>query len=131
MPDAFVILVHTGFGPTHCDLMLQQGPTLLTWRLAADPAVLAAGNRCPARRIQDHRLAYLDCDGPVGGGRGRVRRLDAGSWQLLRRTSRRWEFRLAGGRLKGRFCLRRAGEGTDQWEFAPTPDDDDDPPAPG
>ena len=130
MPEAFVIHIHSGFGPTHCDLMLQHGRTLLTWRLAADPAALAAGRRCPARPIQDHRPAYLDYEGPIGGERGRVRRLDGGTWQLLRRGPARWEFRLAGGRLSGRFCLRRAGDGPDEWEFAAAPDEGGDPPAP-
>jgi hypothetical protein len=42
--------------------------------------MLAASNTVDAQRIADHRLAYLEYEGPISGGRGTVRRLDGGSY---------------------------------------------------
>lgn len=83
MRDAFVILVHTGWGRAHWDLMLRRGDSLATWQLAADPAVLPAGQSMPARRLADHRLAYLDYEGPVSRNRGCVARAHRGQYRLL------------------------------------------------
>mgnify|MGYP001473011401 CR=1 FL=1 len=70
----------------HFDWMLERPVTrldrrLLTFRLEQRPD-FAPGARFTGLRLGDHRAAYLDFEGEVSGGRGRVRRVDAG--QLLR-----------------------------------------------
>jgi hypothetical protein len=70
MPQ-FVLLAHDWPTP-HLDLMLSAGGVLKTWRLAAWPGA--------AEPIADHRLHYLDYEGPVSGGRGTVRRVLAGEY---------------------------------------------------
>jgi len=116
MQNRFVIHLHSGYGPEHFDLMLQQGPALATWQLSRPPGELAEGQAMPARRIADHRLAYLHYEGPVSRGRGKVARLDAGACEIICADESRWEFRLAGEKLRGRFELKRR-EGADDWTF--------------
>jgi hypothetical protein len=108
----FVILEHD-HPELHWDFMLEDGGVLRTWRFAAPPAL---GQGCAAHRLLDHRLAYLDYEGPVGGGRGNVRRWERGSYNWLRDTSDDIEVRLAGERLRGVVRLtRRSG---DEWAVA-------------
>ena len=81
----FVILRHEGRDPeqpsVHWDLMLESGGILRTWALAALPA---AGEPITAEQLPDHRLHYLDYEGPLSGNRGSVTRWDHGSFELVR-----------------------------------------------
>src|SRR5262245_52883163 len=77
---------------THCDLMLEVGSALQTWALSLLPQAwrgldlndsqFSASNAVNADRLADHRLAYLEFEGPVGGDRGYVRCLDAGNYRV-------------------------------------------------
>lgn len=109
--------IHSGFGQSHYDLMLEQGPDqpLATWQLLSSPGPLAAGQDMPARRIPDHRRAYLDYQGPVSKGRGNVRFLDCGQYELLSADEGLWRVRLEGTLLKGRYELVRIDQQGDQW----------------
>jgi hypothetical protein len=100
----FVILEHD-HPILHWDLMLESGSVLRTWRLTAPPA---AGELCAAEPLGDHRLAYLDYEGPVSGGRGSVKRWDSGSYEC---TAHEGEMilEMQGGRVQGRACLRPEG----------------------
>jgi hypothetical protein len=118
MSMAFVILEHAGHGPSHYDLMLdQEGEGLATWRIE-DWRRLKTGCHAAARRLADHRREYLTHEGPVGGGRGRVRRVEEGVYELSRREDGLWEVRLIGRQLRGRFELRRVGPAQEQWELS-------------
>jgi hypothetical protein len=107
----YVILEHD-HPHLHWDFMLEAGEVLRTWRLAAPPA---AGGTVPAEPSFDHRQAYLDYEGPVGGGRGRVRRWDAGSFVWEANEPGRVAVRLVGQRLHLLAVLRRTAAGT--WEM--------------
>ncbi len=72
----FVILEHD-WPERHWDLMLEAGTALRTWRLSAP---LAPGADVGAQAIGDHRLLYLDFEGPVSGNRGCVKRWDWGEF---------------------------------------------------
>jgi len=115
MSKAFVIHVHSGYGPTHYDLMLEEAHALATWQLADCPGELATGHRIPARKLNDHRAAYLDYEGPISGGRGQVRRFDKGTYESLGKASDSWQVRLDGQALSGQFELRRVGPSPDEW----------------
>jgi hypothetical protein len=65
----FVLLEHQWNG-VHWDLMLEEGDVLRTW--AIDVPVVS-GVDLPARRLADHRLIYLDYEGPISGLRVYVR----------------------------------------------------------
>lgn len=77
----YVVLAHEGApGGAHFDWMLEAGGVLATWRVPVAPADLPPGG-APAERIGDHRLAYLWHEGAVSGGRGTVRRVEAGAYE--------------------------------------------------
>jgi len=115
MSGAFVIHIHSGYGRDHYDLMLQRGQVLATWQLWVSPAGLPAGQAMAAKRIADHRIGYLDYQGPVSGGRGHVTRFDKGTYDLLDVNDTRWRVEFNGRYLAGRFELRRAGEHGEEW----------------
>ena len=71
MAGAFVIHEHRGHGPTHLDLMLEDGAVLATWRIAVSPFDIGQGGEIPATKLSDHRRHYLDYQGAVTGGRAR------------------------------------------------------------
>ena len=110
----FVVLAHDSPRGLHWDLMLEQGGALLTWALAQAPD---AAGPIPAEALPDHRLAYLDYEGPVSGDRGSVTRWDAGTCELEHRRDDELAVVLAGRRLAGRATLRRLGAGRSQWQF--------------
>lgn len=77
----FVILAHDWPTP-HLDLLLERDGVLKAWRLPPDFDPTSATTSAEANF--DHRLHYLDYEGPVSGDRGTVRRWDAGqvAWEL-------------------------------------------------
>ena len=101
----FVILEHD-HPDLHWDLMLEVGVALKTWRL---PAPLPDDPR-EALAIGDHRLAYLDYEGPVSGKRGTVKRWDAGTFEALSVSPTNWTIRLHGARWRGTIALRQERE---------------------
>jgi DNA polymerase Ligase (LigD) len=100
----FVILTHDWPFP-HYDLMLESGKVLCTWRLTSLPAHGAPP--VAAEPLGDHRNAYLDYEGPVSGGRGEVRRWDAGDFEWEHGADEKIVIRLRGVRLTGRLVLLR------------------------
>ena len=113
MPSRFVILHHRLDAGEHWDLMLEQGDVLLTWQLLREP-VNRESLPIPARRIGNHRKAYLDYEGPLTGNRGTVRRVDSGSLDIIEGTAQGLRIVLTGKRLCGSFTLRPQAEG---WSF--------------
>src|SRR5262245_46548016 len=105
----FVILEHD-HPVLHWDLMLEAGDVLWTWRLPVAPT--AGGDAMMAERLPDHRRAYLDYEGPVSGGRGTVKRWDAGAVALTS-TSDELRLRLEGQRLAGAVILKKLAD--DHW----------------
>ena len=115
MSGAFVILAHSGHGPLHYDLMLEHGGSLATWHLPCLPADLPAGQAAHARKLPDHRTAYLTYEGPVSGGRGHVRRVGDGTYEGLCIGPKRWLVRLAGPTGQDLLELR-CEQGDDDWQ---------------
>jgi hypothetical protein len=113
-PPRFVLLEHD-HPERHWDLMLEVGEVLWTWRL---PEPLPPRQpTIPATRIGDHRLLYLDYEGPVSGQRGTVKREDAGTFTPLELRPDHVHVRLHGGRATGEVILRAVRPG-DEWELA-------------
>ncbi len=107
----FVILEHD-HPRLHWDLMLEADDRLRTWRLADAPA---GEEPIAAEAIGDHRLVYLDYEGPVSGGRGSVRRWEAGTYELEEETADGLTLRMAGARKTGRARLKPLNGGA--WSF--------------
>jgi hypothetical protein len=64
-----------------------------------------------AEPTADHRLLYLDYEGPVSGGRGTVTRVDAGSFTWETDGPDRLTCRVAGARFVGGLTLARTDVG--------------------
>lgn len=108
----FVVLLHEGSPRgTHYDLLLQTGDVLRAWALEQPPEAVADQ---PALALPDHRAAYLDYEGEISGGRGRVTRWDGGEYQPHRQSADELVVRLAGKRFTGRLRLWRISA-PDQW----------------
>jgi hypothetical protein len=107
----FVILEHN-HPELHWDLMLESAGHLRTWRLAEAPR---GKQLIAAQAIPDHRLAYLDYEGPVSGNRGTVRRWDGGNYRLEQDGEIGLILTMEGSRISGRTELLRLAE--DRWEF--------------
>ncbi|HYE21433.1 MAG TPA: hypothetical protein VEA69_23500 [Tepidisphaeraceae bacterium] len=65
------------------------GGPLYTWRCPYIPTEIAV---TPATRLPNHRPIYLDYEGPVSGGRGRVTRVAGGRCLFFRRDFRSFLF---------------------------------------
>ena len=113
----FVILHHCQPGGEHWDLMIEQPRMLSTWRLSRNP-LDHPGETIPARRIGDHRKAYLDYEGPVSDDRGKVHRVDGGTYQLLRQTDDVWEIAIAGAFLSGTATLQKDPPDSATWQLS-------------
>ena len=129
----FVILFHEcppdSPRSSHFDLMLESDGALRTWAITALPCAWRAAAGLPsstdataaesvaATQISDHRLAYLDYEGPVSGERGQVRRLDAGTFVSIKESTDEWLVELTGQRIRGRVTLQRTQESNSQWKL--------------
>jgi hypothetical protein len=103
----FAILAHDYPAP-HWDLFLEAGPVLRSWRL---PSPLTADAPVPAESVADHRLLYLDYEGPVSGGRGAVGRIDGGTFVWEADEPDGLTVRLTGTRFSGGLNIRRDDAG--------------------
>lgn len=112
----FVVLAHDH--PTlHWDFMLENEAALRTWRLERLPTETGP---MTAEAIADHRLAYLDYEGPVSGSRGTVTAFDRGEYTLLSDEVDVVNVELRGNNLRGRARLKCVSE-VGAWEFQFTP----------
>jgi len=105
MTDRFVILEHRR-SETHWDVMLERAGTLRTW---AVDSPIQPGTTLPARALPDHRLAYLEYEGPISGDRGVVRRDSNGTYSIIEWSDDRIIVDLQGDQLSGRLMLSREG----------------------
>lgn len=105
----FVVLEHD-HPFLHWDLMLERESGLRTWRLLARPD---ESREVRAEPLPDHRLHYLDYEGPLSGDRGTVKRWDFGNYSEFETSESQCRCRLQGNKLQGRIELQ-----------APAPDGD-------
>ena len=114
----FVILRHetpAGYPrPSHWDFMLESEEILQTWALFHDPRQPTLQQ---AEVLGDHRLAYLELEGPLSGDRGHVVRWDQGSYEVIDRTEGSWKVALDGRRLQGIVFLCRDEARPDQFQY--------------
>lgn len=100
--------------PTHWDFMLESGDVLRTWALAEEPSV---GLAIAAESLPDHRMAYLDYEGPISGDRGTVTQWDAGTYELVSEASDVLILTLSGERLSGTTRLSLVSDRDRRWRF--------------
>jgi hypothetical protein len=115
----FVVLLHetpAGYARrNHLDLMLESGDALLTWSLAEIPT---SGSVAIAEQLPNHRLMYLDYEGPVSNDRGNVRRIDGGEFDWIEMTPTRFEVQVVGEKLRGRLVIEQDAKDAQRWRVA-------------
>ena len=111
-PRRFVLLEHVRDG-VHWDFMLERDGTLATWAIESK---IVSNVDLIATKLPDHRIAYLDYEGPISGHRGTVKRVASGSYLVHEWGEQRVSVTLLGGQLSGEVELSRAG-GEDGWVF--------------
>lgn len=111
----YVVLHHVQSTSEHWDFMIEQADALSTWQLSANPVsrIGASINGC---RIQDHRKHYLEYEGDISVGRGRVTRVADGIVDVQESSENLWRFSLS-GTLSGTFQLMRLRG--NQWRLEP------------
>lgn len=82
--------------PVHWDLMLEAGEVLWTWAL---PELPRPDFEAVAERLADHRIVYLEYEGPISRGRGEVRRIISGEFEFESATEDRIHLRITSGEL--------------------------------
>jgi len=82
--------------PVHWDLMLEAGAVLWTWAL---PEIPRPDFEAVAERLADHRIVYLEYEGPISRGRGEVRRIMSGEFEFESATDDRIHLRITSGEL--------------------------------
>ena len=85
--NRYVVLRHEcppEYRPSHWDLMLEHEGVLRTWAVPIWPI---GPEPVSAEALPDHRLDYLTYEGPISGGRGEVRRVERGAFDLLFESS--------------------------------------------
>lgn len=105
----FALLIHD-HPFVHWDLLVQRGEVLRSWRLLESPDRWRSAAQpvdLSAEAIADHRLLYLDYEGPVSRERGRVARWDQGQAEWLADGESSVRLRLTGERLVGELSLDR------------------------
>lgn len=107
----FVLLEHCWDG-CHWDLMLEAGNSLRTWALSSPPT---DSEEILATSLPDHRLDYLDYEGPISNDRGSVRRLDRGFFELITWEDDLVRVRFLGDQVIGEAEFRRISDRC--WRF--------------
>jgi len=134
----FVLLYHDcppSYGrSSHWDLMLEAKGALRTWALArlprpwarlqeqtaehdADCPPTAATDLIDAERLGDHRLAYLEYEGPLNSSRGQVTRIDSGIYITEAESSEEWRVHVNGRLWCGRLTLRQTRGDSRKWQL--------------
>jgi len=103
-------------GSFHYDWLMERstGGPLLGFRVR-ERIDLLGGKEFTAERIPNHRAVYLEYEGDVSGGRGRVRREATGTCAIGAESAESVEVAGAWGGSPWRASGRRVGGGT--WLF--------------
>jgi hypothetical protein len=111
----FAVLEHESPRGLHWDLLLEHASALAAWALPEPPD---APHVLSAPALPDHRLAYLDYEGPISDGRGRVACWDRGTFHAVQWGVTTIVVMVQGSRLRGRASLRRDPQRPERWEFS-------------
>lgn len=111
----FAILTHD-HPFLHWDLLLEDDVHCRTWRLLASPEQIEQA--IPAEALPNHRLIYLDYEGPISGDRGSVTLWDSGDLEWRTNNETVCEVVVTGERWRGTVRLIR-GEDTNWTCYGP------------
>ncbi len=97
----------------HWDLMLEQAGVLRTWALSEEPRI---GSTIQGLLLDDHRLAYLEFEGEVTGGRGIVTAWMKGTYKRYGEDATQFVIDLLSPNWTSRVVAAQT-EKTNQWQF--------------
>ncbi len=103
---------------THFDLMLEHNGVLRTWAIEKMPV---ENESVTAEQLADHRLTYLDYEGPISGNRGRVSRVADGQYEIKAESATEITVELHGEKLCGTLRLTRDEMKTHLWRVSLVP----------
>ncbi len=110
----FVIHEHlTPQACVHWDLMLEADGGLETYRLPVKPDKIAQ-QTWQIEKIFDHPLKFLEYEGPVNNGLGKVTMVDSGTFEVISKTPLLIKFR--GEVLNCTMALKNLAE--DKYEIS-------------
>jgi hypothetical protein len=101
---------------SHFDLMLEDGGVLRTWACEELPQL---GQSVSADRLPDHRLAYLDYEGPVSG-RGEVTRVIAGEYEPIAESDDELRVRLSAETMRAVLSIQKLPGEPQRWRVSLT-----------
>ena len=110
----FVIQEHSGFGPLHWDLMIQEKQALATWKVQKHPNTWP-NQTITCQNISPHRSEYLHYEGPISNNRGQVHIVDSGTCENLKIDKNYWLIKLFGDKIKGIIELKKLKK--DDWQL--------------
>lgn len=120
MPRMVVLLHETPAGyprGTHFDLMFEHAGALRTWAAESIPKL---NETLAAEQLSDHRLAYLDFEGALSGGRGTVQRVASGRFELLDEAPGKLVLEVKSDKLQGLLTLIRDQAAAQRWRISLT-----------
>jgi len=85
--------------------MLEMQGVLRTWALDDQPTSTGPMTT-KAQPLGDHRLTYLEFEGPLGNDRGSVRQVESGIYECFREDADCVRFRLSGRKIAGMVEIR-------------------------
>lgn len=106
---ATVLLLHETQGASHYDWLLTDpaDPDGLLWtaRTDAPSDQWATLGKWSIEPIAPHRRHYLTYEGDIGQGRGTVRRVDEGTFEVIQWADQRIEIELETNNFRGRVAI--------------------------
>ena len=109
----FVILEHD-HPFLHWDLLMQHGEALAGWRLLSP---VAGAVWIAAEPLPNHRLMYLDYEGPVSNNRGVVTRVASGEFSVCDDCQQERVYQLFYCNVGTTARCRRFDTATPEWRF--------------
>jgi DNA ligase D-like protein (predicted 3'-phosphoesterase) len=104
----------------HWDFRLALDGVLKSWAIPKEPPTQKNIKRL-AIQTEDHPLEYANFEGTIPEGQygaGVVKIWDKGTFELLERTDKKYDFVLNGNKLKGKYHLIKFPKGGDNaWLF--------------
>jgi hypothetical protein len=113
----FAILQHDSPSGAHWDFLLEMDGSLKTWALSSMPEV---NTEIACRPLPDHRMVYLEYEGPISGDRGSVTRWDAGTFVIERESDTEIVVVLQGAKLCGQAAIHQSPGNQSEWRFSLT-----------
>lgn len=111
----FAIVQHDHPYP-HFDLFLEAGSVLRSWRL---PLSFPSSEPFAVEPTANHRLVYLDYEGPISNDRGTVVKVDSGTFQWVRDDPQQLVILLSGAEYTGRLAIALVPHGRWTAQFDP------------